>query len=127
MTASGRPSASHYFVGTQDSHLFFLDPHTTRPALPYRRSDELHTKDEMDTCHTSRLRRIHIKDMDPSMLIGFLIQDEEDWADWKRRVASTSGQPVVHILPGGTHSDHGQERVEALDEVEILDDSDTLE
>lgn len=61
------------------------------------------------------------------MLIGFLIQDEADWTDWKRRVGSTPGQHIVHILPGAKPPTQGQERREALDEVEVLDDSDALE
>ncbi|KAJ5819663.1 Peptidase C54 [Penicillium riverlandense] len=125
--AGGRPSASHYFVGVQDGHLFYLDPHLTRPALPPRDADEPYTQEELDSYHTSRLRRIHIKDMDPSMLIGFLIKDEADWTDWKRRVGSTPGQPIVHILPGEKPPTQGQERREALDEVEVLDDSDAME
>ncbi|KAJ5152844.1 cysteine protease atg4 [Penicillium canariense] len=121
--AGGRPSASHYFVGSQDSHLFFLDPHSTRPAVPYR-AGEVYTTEELDTYHTRRLRRIHIKDMDPSMLIGFLIQDAADWADWKARVQSTRGKPIIHLITGEPPIDAGHGRKEALDEVEVLDDSD---
>lgn len=121
--SSGRPSASHYFVGVQDSHLFFLDPHSTRPALSLPQSSQVYPREDLDTCHTRRLRRIHIKDMDPSMLIGFLIRDESDWKDWKQRVQSTPGKPIIHILePGGsTEGMEGTERMEALDEVEALD------
>ncbi|KAJ5162459.1 hypothetical protein N7492_007851 [Penicillium capsulatum] len=122
--AGGRPSASHYFVGAQDSHLFFLDPHFTRPTVPYRGAGETYAPEEIDTYHTRRLRRIHIKDMDPSMLIGFLIKDDADWADWKERVRSTPGKPIVHIIAGSTPSYEGHGRREALDEVEVLDDSD---
>ncbi|WVO18447.1 hypothetical protein L204_106164 [Cryptococcus depauperatus] len=32
--AGGRPSSSYYFIGTQANSLFYLDPHTTRPAIP---------------------------------------------------------------------------------------------
>lgn len=124
---SGRPSASHYFVGVQDSYLFFLDPHTTRPTLPSRRPDEPYTPEELDSYHTRRLRRLHIKDMDPSMLIGFLIKDETDWADWKTRVQSTTGKPIIHILAEEPQPNQGHGRKEALDEVEVLDDSDAPE
>lgn len=34
--AGGRPSSSYYFVGSQASSLFYLDPHFTRPAIPLR-------------------------------------------------------------------------------------------
>lgn len=111
----------------QDSQLFFLDPHITRPTILARRPDEVHTLEEVDSYHTRRLRRIHIKDMDPSMLIGFLIRDETDWADWKERVKSTRGKPIIHIVARGVQTDEGHGRKEALDEVEALDDSDALE
>ncbi|KAJ5119561.1 cysteine protease atg4 [Penicillium atrosanguineum] len=106
---------------------FFLDPHITRPTIPAKGPDEVHTPEEVDSYHTRRLRRIHIKDMDPSMLIGFLIRDEADWADWKERVKSTPGKPIIHIVTSGVQTDEGIGREEALDEVEALDDSDALE
>jgi hypothetical protein len=34
--ASGRPSASYYFVGSQADNLFHFDPHHTRTAIPLR-------------------------------------------------------------------------------------------
>lgn len=117
----GRPSASHYFVGVQGSHFFYLDPHTTRSALPYRPSGKSYTGEEIDTCHTRRLRRIHIKDMDPSMLIGFLIKDETDWNDWQARATSRQGKPIIHIAASETQL-YPQGREEALDEVEALDE-----
>lgn len=95
--------------------------------MPYRGAGETLLPEELDTYHTRRLRRIHIKDMDPSMLIGFLIKDDADWADWKERVRSTPGKPIVHILAHGSQMYHGLGRKEALDEVEVLDDSDAFE
>ncbi|KAE8148829.1 putative cysteine protease atg4 [Aspergillus avenaceus] len=118
--AGGRPSASHYFVGTQGSHLFYLDPHTTRTALPFSDVSEALSKD-ISTYHTRRLRRIHVRDMDPSMLIGFLIKNEEDWEDWKRRIMATDGRPIIHIFSKRDIALR-QSREEALDEVEALDD-----
>lgn len=55
------------------------------------------------------------------MLIGFLIKDEDDWIDWKQRISSPNGKPIVHVL-GETQSGYAQGREEALDEVEALDD-----
>ncbi|KAL1983071.1 hypothetical protein VTN96DRAFT_484 [Rasamsonia emersonii] len=123
--AGGRPSASHYFVGVQNLHFFYLDPHHTRPALPYRGLGCPYTKEELDSCHTRRLRRLHIQDMDPSMLIGFLIKDEDDWADWKRRISSTEGKAIIHVFSTEAGTSSGHEREGALDEVEALDDDDT--
>ncbi|KAL4751155.1 cysteine protease atg4 [Aspergillus terricola var. indicus] len=120
--AGGRPSASHYFVAVQGSHFFYLDPHNTRPALRYSESGT-YTEDEVNTYHTRRLRRLNVQDLDPSMLIGFLIRDEDDWKDWKARVTSLEGKPIITIL---SESDAAswQGRREALDEVEAFDDHD---
>ena len=63
--------------------------------------------------------------MDPSMLIGFLIKDEADWQDWKRRLNEVKGKAIVSVfdkeppVPGET-----KERKEAVDEVETFDDED---
>ncbi|PYI10505.1 hypothetical protein BO78DRAFT_202645 [Aspergillus sclerotiicarbonarius CBS 121057] len=117
--AGGRPSASHYFVGAQGSHLFYLDPHYTRPALPDREKGGSYSKEEVDTYHTRRLRRIHLKDMDPSMLIGFLIRNQEDWYDWIDHLRAVEGRPIIHVL-NEMNPDHSE--AEALDQVEAFDD-----
>ncbi|KAL2816864.1 hypothetical protein BDW59DRAFT_153031, partial [Aspergillus cavernicola] len=119
--AGGRPSASHYFVGVQGSHFFYLDPHSTRPAVRYCKAGDVYTEEEVDTYHTRRLRRLHIRDMDPSMLIGFLIRDEDDWEDWKDRVTSVEGKSIINILDD-SDTVTWQGRREALDEVEAFDD-----
>ncbi|CAG9949450.1 unnamed protein product [Clonostachys rosea f. rosea IK726] len=95
--AGGRPSSAHYFAGAQ----------------------------EIDSCHTNRLRRIHVREMDPSMLVGFLIRSEDDWKDWKRCVKHVQGKAIIHVadhdpsLPGG-YGPEGREG--AIDEVEPLSD-----
>lgn len=59
------------------------------------------------------------------MLLGFLIKNEEDWEDWKKRVEAGRGKPIIHIL-GDMEPDYGLGREEALDEVEALDDVDGM-
>lgn len=59
------------------------------------------------------------------MLLGFLIKNEEDWEDWKKRVEAGRGKPIIHIL-GDMQPDYGLGREEALDEVEALDDVDGM-
>lgn len=59
------------------------------------------------------------------MLMGFLIQDQADWEDWKSRLGLVKGKPIVHVYekeppPPG----HAAERKEAVDEVETFDDDD---
>lgn len=117
----GRPSASHYFIGNQGDYFFYLDPHFTRPFLPFHPDLSQYSSEDIDSCHTSRLRRIHIEEMDPSMLIAFLIQDEEDWRAWKEGVVSVQGKAVVSVAQEEPML-HGTPREAAIDEVESLDD-----
>jgi cysteine protease ATG4 len=84
--AGGRPSAAHYFCASQGDYLFYLDPHHPRPALPLHKDLESYTPAEIESCHTRRLRRMHLKEMDPSMLLAFLIKDHDDWMDWLSRI-----------------------------------------
>ena len=102
-----------------------MDPHQTRTALPLHADIRNYTKEEIDSCHTRRLRRLSIKEMDPSMLIAFLIKDEAAWKDWRQGVTEVSGKPVVHVADTEPFL-HGQgaERASAVDDVEILDDED---
>ncbi|KAF9769641.1 Cysteine protease atg4 [Fusarium sp. DS 682] len=124
--AGGRPSSSHYFIGSQGSFLFYLDPHHTRPALPYYENPTDYSSEEIASCHTARLRRIHVREMDPSMLIGFLIRSEEDWRDWKRCVKHVQGKSIIHVADrNAVHGGSSEGREGAIDEVETLSDDDT--
>ncbi|KAH7401541.1 putative cysteine protease ATG4 [Pyrenochaeta sp. MPI-SDFR-AT-0127] len=148
--AGGRPSASHYFVGTQANHFFYLDPHSTRPLLPYRpplstpnssttssttrvapaneivaTPESIHTSsyspEDLSTCHTRRVRRLQIREMDPSMLLAFLVTSQEDYNNWKEGVRNVQGKCVVHVqdkMP----TPRGEEREGAIDEVESWDE-----
>ena len=123
--AGGRPSSSHYFFGIQGDYFFYLDPHDTRPALPFHKDPTNFTEKEIDSCHTRRLRRLPLKEMDPSMLIAFLIRDGEDWKNWRRALGTASGKPVVHVADEepSLHG-HGTVRKSAVDDVETFDDED---
>jgi len=122
---SGRPSSSHYFIGVQGSDFFYLDPHQTRPALPFPANLDDYTQEAIDSCHTRRLRRIHVKEMDPSMLLAFLIRDEDDWKDWRRAVKEVQGKAVIHVADKDPAlQSMGAERESAIDEVETFDDED---
>ncbi|EJT99143.1 hypothetical protein DACRYDRAFT_70366 [Dacryopinax primogenitus] len=91
--AGGRPSSSYYFVGTQGDHLFYLDPHSTRPAVPLRVPTDgpydatgQFTLSEMKTFHSDKVRKMHISGLDPSMLCGFIVRNVEEWRDLRARV-----------------------------------------
>ncbi|KAF9477817.1 hypothetical protein BDN70DRAFT_91074 [Pholiota conissans] len=42
---------------------------------------------EIETFHCDRVRKMPLSGLDPSMLIGFVCRDENDWLDFKKRVA----------------------------------------
>ncbi|SNX84773.1 related to ATG4 - essential for autophagy [Melanopsichium pennsylvanicum] len=114
--AGGRPSSSYYFMGHQGNSLFYLDPHNVRPAVPLRypptnfpsavprqldivhrfsveeKDDEdewwshAYSEAQMATFHCEKVRRMPIKSLDPSMLCGFLVKNEEDLQDLCGRI-----------------------------------------
>jgi cysteine protease ATG4 len=63
--------------------------------------------------------------MDPSMLIAFLIHDENDWKNWRQAIQEVQGKAVVHVADKDPML-HGleTEREGAIDEVETFDDED---
>jgi cysteine protease ATG4 len=121
--AGGRPSSSHYFIGHQGDLFLYLDPHETRAGLPYHANPAEYTDTELDSAHTRRLRGLRISEMDPSMLIGFLIRDAKDFEDWKRRLRDVKGKPIVTVYKTSPPQGN-KERKEAVDEVETFDDED---
>ncbi|CDR40646.1 CYFA0S05e02828g1_1 [Cyberlindnera fabianii] len=105
--AGGRPSSSHYFFGYQGDNLFCLDPHIPQTALKYvdmenSVSDSTEIISALDTksVHTCKVRRIHFSELDPSMLVGFLIKNGEDWESWKTSIQDPENKnAIVHISP----------------------------
>jgi cysteine protease ATG4 len=89
--AGGRPSSAHYFFAKQGESVFFLDPHFPRPALPYLANpSDTYSQDERDSTHTRRIRRMALSDIDPSMLIGFLIRDMAGWQHFRQQIQAAS-------------------------------------
>lgn len=61
------------------------------------------------------------------MLIAFLIRDEDDWNSWRRNVESVQGKAVIHVAnKNPTLRGVSGERDSAIDEVESVDDDDTI-
>lgn len=105
--------------------MLYLDPHHTRPALlPDKETHQL-SQAAIATCHTRRLRRLPIEQMDPSMLIGFLLRDEQDFQAWREAMSRVPGKTIVHFsLPAHPKHSAVGERSGAIDEVESIDDDD---
>jgi cysteine protease ATG4 len=89
--AGGRPSSSHYFLGFQSDYLFYFDPHTPQAAIlldNFGKFDETSKCQIFDTIHTTKIRRLHLDKIDPSMLIGFLIKNKQSYEDFKSKIMS---------------------------------------
>ncbi|KAL9615510.1 MAG: hypothetical protein Q9167_000023 [Letrouitia subvulpina] len=122
--AGGRPSSSLYFVGIQDEDFFYLDPHQTRQCLPWHVNAGEYSEEEVSSCHSRRLRRLSIDDMDPSMLIAFLIRDMDDWKTWREAITKSPGKPIIHIADKEPDMHiQGAEKENAIDDVEVFDEN----
>lgn len=45
---------------------------------------------ELKTFHCDRVRKMPLSGLDPSMLMGFLCRNEQEWIDFKAKVADVS-------------------------------------
>ncbi|CAH1782093.1 unnamed protein product, partial [Owenia fusiformis] len=73
----GKPNHALWFNGHFRDELIYLDPHTTQPAVNLDSMGK--TSDETYHCpYTSRMR---IKDLDPSVAVGFFCANEADFND----------------------------------------------
>ncbi|VEU23662.1 DEKNAAC105025 [Brettanomyces naardenensis] len=99
--AGGRPSSSHYFFGFQGDYLFYLDPHVPQKALILDTDSEDVLEEEfLPTVHTSEIRKLHLSQMDPSMLIGLLITSHEDYLSLKESIKSFEAmERFINIYP----------------------------
>lgn len=88
--AGGKPSSSFYFFGYQGSDLLYLDPHYPQFI---RNKASIY-----NTYHTSLYQKLSVGDMDPSMMIGALIKDINDYEDFKHS-CTVSSNKILHFHP----------------------------
>lgn len=64
-----------------------------------------------------------MREMDPSMLVGFLIQNEDDWFGWKRCVKHVQGKSIIHVADSHPANEQLNDSGRSvIDEVEPLSD-----
>ena len=71
----------NYFVRMVDNELFYLDPHIVRPYTPVQGENMF----PVEAYHCDTVRKVEVHQLDPSMMLGFLIKSEEDLKDFIRR------------------------------------------
>ncbi|PWN28513.1 peptidase C54, partial [Jaminaea rosea] len=79
--AGGRPGSSYYFVGFQGGELLYLDPHHVRGRARTTWYLSAYSDAELSTYHCDRPRRMPVRSLDPSMLLGFLVDIDPDTGD----------------------------------------------
>ncbi|KAF9083973.1 Cysteine protease atg4b [Mortierella sp. AD031] len=92
--AGGRPNRSLYFVACQGDELFYYDPHFVKQRV---------TPEELGSCpmpsfHSPVVRTMHIQELDPSMLLGFLIQSRDELDDLMTRLGRDMVEPYYPLL-----------------------------
>ncbi|KAK8653446.1 hypothetical protein V6N13_127445 [Hibiscus sabdariffa] len=113
----GKPGASTYIVGVQEENVFYLDPHDVQPVVNLS-SDNL----EADTSsyHCDTIRHIPLDSIDPSLAIGFLCRDKDDFDDFCFRASKlaeeSNGAPLFTVAQtqgGFKRIHHGNTMVDA--------------
>lgn len=78
---------------------------------------------DLRTFHCDRVRKMPLSGLDPSMLLGFLCRDEQDWKDFRRRMAEISkGRDTLFSIqeePPSWPSDSDDMGLESLSEPDI--------
>ena len=87
--AGGKPSSSFYFLGYEDTDLIYFDPH-----LP----QVVETPINMDSYHTTNYNRLNISLLDPSMMIGILVTNIDEYIDFKTSCLDINNK-IVHFHP----------------------------
>ncbi|KAK6981095.1 peptidase family C54-domain-containing protein [Favolaschia claudopus] len=85
---------------------------------------------ELQTFHCEKVRKMPLSGLDPSMLLGFVVRDEAEWVDLRRRVKELPRtifaiQDEPPTWPGAEDDDDmGLESISDPEEVEGEDDGD---
>lgn len=85
--AGGKPLSSFYFVGYSNQDLYYLDPHFSQ-----KWQEEI----DYSSYHLKSYQKLHISNLDPSMMIGILLQSFDDYTDFQKN-CTENGNIVVHF------------------------------
>ncbi|KAG8757344.1 Cysteine protease atg4 [Serendipita sp. 396] len=86
---------------------------------------------ELRTFHCEKVRKMPLSSLDPSMLLGFLCRDEEEWKDLRERVAEMAKTKKaifsIHDEPPKWPDENGDIDIESASDQEEEDEDDEAE
>eukprot|EP00462_Mataza_sp_D1_P017115 CAMPEP_0175150410 /NCGR_PEP_ID=MMETSP0087-20121206/17856_1 /TAXON_ID=136419 /ORGANISM="Unknown Unknown, Strain D1" /LENGTH=439 /DNA_ID=CAMNT_0016436355 /DNA_START=98 /DNA_END=1417 /DNA_ORIENTATION=- len=108
----GRPSSSYFFCGQQNSHLFYLDPHTVLKASASNKMSVHSDGDKSETSFNPEkgdpmllsspvIHSIPVTDIDPSLCIGVYCPTEaefEDFCKFAEQALNSSQFPMFAVV-----------------------------
>ncbi|ORY94138.1 hypothetical protein BCR43DRAFT_443653 [Syncephalastrum racemosum] len=89
--AGGRPNSSLYFIGLQGDDLIYLDPHFSRPALETKHIEK-YGEEDFSSYHCTIPRKLHISQVDPSMLLGFYCRTQAEFDAFCETITQIASQ-----------------------------------
>eukprot|EP01130_Rhizamoeba_saxonica_P002947 TRINITY_DN1297_c0_g1_i2.p1 TRINITY_DN1297_c0_g1~~TRINITY_DN1297_c0_g1_i2.p1 ORF type:complete len:421 (+),score=81.77 TRINITY_DN1297_c0_g1_i2:705-1967(+) len=104
----GKPRASLYFIGYQENHIIYLDPHVVQSTVD---PDETFSDRVLDTYRCKNVKKMSISKIDPSMSIGFFFASKDEFLDFVDRYNTFASEyPVIFSIeeesPDYVHNDN---------------------
>ncbi|GAB1608995.1 Hypothetical predicted protein [Argonauta hians] len=94
----GKPNHAHWFIGTFEEELVYLDPHTTQPVVDLGSSNCPTPGDESYHCHHAS--RMKLQHLDPSVALGFFCLTEEEFDElcesFRQKMVSKTPMFEIH-------------------------------